>query len=42
MLRDPKNLLQGTGKFLRFIRISSVDELDEEQISFWILEGFYV
>ncbi len=41
MLRDSGGFLQGTGKYLRFIRIRSLSEMDEEQIKIWILEGFY-
>ena len=41
MLRDPDGLLSGSGKLLRFIRYRSLDEIDEEQVKFWILEAFY-
>ncbi len=41
MLRDSGGLLQGTGKYLRFIRFTSLEEMNEEQIKIWILEGFY-
>lgn len=42
MLRDPGRKLSGTGKYLKFIRFRSVEEIDEEQVRIWILEGFYV
>ena len=41
MLRDPDGLLSGSGKFLRFIRYRNLEEIDEEQIKFWIMEAFY-
>jgi len=41
MLRDPDGLLSGTGKYLRFIRYKSLEEIDVEQVKIWILEGFY-
>jgi len=42
MLRDTDGLLSGTGKYLKFIRFRSMEEIDEEQVKIWILEGFYV
>ena len=41
MLRDPGGILMGSGKFLRYIKYISADEIDTEQVSIWILEGFY-
>lgn len=41
MLRDPNGLLSGSGKFLRFIRYRNLDDVDVEQVKFWILEAFY-
>lgn len=41
MIKDPDGLLKGTGKYLRFITFKSTDDLDEERIKIWILEGFY-
>jgi len=41
MLNDPDSVLLGTGKYLRFVRFGSLEEIDEEQMKIWILEGFY-
>jgi len=41
MLNDPQNILKGTGKYMRYIKIKSVQEIDKEQLKIWILEGFY-
>jgi hypothetical protein len=41
MLRDPDGILSGTGKYLRFIRFRLPEDMDEEQVRIWILEGFY-
>lgn len=41
MLNDPDGLLQGSGKYMKFIRFSSVSDLDEERLRTWIMEGFY-
>ncbi|MFC2115760.1 DUF1801 domain-containing protein [Bacteroidota bacterium] len=41
MLNDPDGLLLGTGKYLKYIKLKSPGEINEEQIKIWILEGFY-
>ncbi len=41
MLRDPDGLLSGSGKFLRSIKYRNLQEIDKEQVRFWILEAFY-
>jgi hypothetical protein len=41
MLKDPDGLLLGTGKHMKYLKFKSIDELDEEKLKLWILEGFY-
>ena len=41
MLNDPEGLLRGTGKYMRYIKFKSLEEMDEQQIRIWIMEGFY-
>lgn len=41
MLKDPDDLLQGTGKHMKYLKFKSIKELDEERLRLWILEGFY-
>ena len=41
MLNDPDGLLQGSGKYMKFIRFRSMDDLDEGRLRAWIMEGFY-
>jgi hypothetical protein len=41
MLNDPDKILLGTGKKMKYLKFRSVDELDEEKLRKWIVEGFY-
>jgi hypothetical protein len=41
MLKDPEGLLLGTGKHMKYLKFKSMDELDEQRLRLWILEGFY-
>ena len=41
MLHDPNGELLGSGDKMRHIKLRSLDELDEDQVKKWILEGFY-
>ena len=41
MLNDPDGILQGTGKHMKYLKFKSIDDLDEERLRLWILEGFY-
>lgn len=41
MLRDPDEILLGSGKFMRHIKFKTLVDIDEEQVKIWILEGFY-
>ncbi len=41
MLKDPDGLLRGTGKHLKYMTFKSIDDLDEERLRLWILQGFY-
>jgi hypothetical protein len=41
MLHDPEGFLLGTGKMLKYLKFTSIDELDEDRLRRWILEGFY-
>lgn len=41
MLHDPEGFLLGTGKMLKYLKFTSMDELDDDRIRRWILEGFY-
>jgi hypothetical protein len=40
-LRDPDGLLLGTGKHMKYLKFKSIDEINEERLRLWILEGFY-
>ncbi len=42
MLNDPDGLLLGTGKYMRYIKFKSPDDIDEEQMNIWIMDGFYI
>ena len=41
MLNDPERLLEGSGKQMQFIRFKRSEDIDEEQMKIWIMEGFY-
>lgn len=41
MLNDPEGRLLGTGKWMRYLKFRSPEDIDEEQMKIWILEGFY-
>lgn len=41
MLNDPDRKLHGSGKLMKHIKFTSPDDIDEEQLKLWILEGFY-
>lgn len=41
MIKDPGGMFQGSGKYMRFVRYKSLEDMDEERIKIWILEGFY-
>jgi len=41
MLKDPYKVLEGTGKMMKYIKLKKIDDIDQEQIKKWILEGFY-
>ena len=41
MLNDPDGILLGTGKKMKYLKFKSMDELDEEKLRIWIVEGFY-
>jgi hypothetical protein len=41
MLRDPDGILEGTGKMMKHIKLRKIEDIDEEQLSKWIIEGFY-
>jgi hypothetical protein len=41
MLKDPDGLLQGTGKHMKYLKFKSTDDIDEDRLRLWILEGFY-
>jgi len=41
MLKDPEGILQGTGKMMKHIKLKTLDDIDQEQIKKWIIEGFY-
>ena len=38
-LKDPKKMLQGTGKRMRHIKLRTPDDIDSKQISTWIKES---
>lgn len=40
VLNDPKNLLKGTGKNMRHIKISKIEELDDPNIKELIVEAY--
>ncbi|KPK80545.1 MAG: hypothetical protein AMS27_16850 [Bacteroides sp. SM23_62_1] len=42
MLKDPDGILEGTGKMMKHIKFKKIEDVDQEQIKKWILEGFYV
>jgi len=41
MLNDPQYILNGTGKYMRYIKLRNIQEIEKEQLKIWILEGFY-
>lgn len=41
MLKDPDGLLLGTGKQMKYLKFKSIEDMDEERLRLWILEGFY-
>ena len=41
MLNDPEGLLKGSGKYMRYIKFRELEEIDEQRMKIWILEGFY-
>jgi hypothetical protein len=41
LLVDPDGLLLGTGKHMKYLKFKSIDDLDEERLRIWILQGFY-
>lgn len=41
MLTDPDKILLGSGKQMKYLKFKSLDDLDEEKLRIWILEGFY-
>ena len=41
MLKDPEGQLLGTGKHLKYLKFKSLDDLEEDKIRLWILQGFY-
>ena len=41
MLNDPDKILLGSGKQMKYLKFRSMDELDEEKLRKWIVEGFY-
>ena len=41
MLNDPDGILLGTGKKMKYLKFSTMEGLDEDQLKRWILEGFY-
>jgi hypothetical protein len=42
MLKDPDRILEGTGKMMKHIKLRKLEDIDEEQLSKWIIEGFYI
>ena len=42
MLTDPDGVLLGTGRYLKYLKFRSLDELDEDSLRRWFVEGFYV
>lgn len=38
-LSDPNNLLKGEGKTMRHIKIKTLEEIEEQQISIWLKES---
>ena len=41
MLNDPDKILLGSGKQMKYLKFRSMDDLDEEKLRKWIVEGFY-
>ena len=41
MLNDPDGILLGTGKQMKYLKFRNLDEVNEEMLKRWILEGFY-
>ena len=41
MLNDPDRILLGTGKKMKYLKFRNMDDIDEEMLKRWILEGFY-
>ena len=41
MLKDPDRLLLGSGKHMKYLTFKSLEELDEDMLRLWILQGFY-
>ena len=41
MLNDPDKILLGSGKQMKYLKFKSMEDLDEEILRRWILEGFY-
>ena len=39
LLTDPGGMLEGTGKFMRHIKVRSTDYLDREQIKAWVVQA---
>ena len=35
-------MLEGTGKMMKHIKLRRLEEIDEEQLTKWIIEGFYI
>jgi hypothetical protein len=42
MLKDPDGILEGTGKIMKHIKLKRLEDMDEDQLSKWIIEGFYI
>ena len=41
MLNDPDKILLGSGKQMKYLKFTSMEDLDEDILRRWILEGFY-
>ena len=41
MLNDPDGMLLGTGKQMKYLKFRNMNDIDEEMLKRWILEGFY-
>ena len=41
MLNDPDGILLGTGKKMKYLKFGNLNDIDEELLKPWILEGFY-